>query len=118
MLLELLPHLTRLIPAADRFLNTRQEADKAHAAALASMAEEQRSALARVAGEQSALRAEMQQLIAECKHARMEAVSVQDVSQRIAGVENRLAAAVRMMWAVLAMLAMVTAALVVVLVRK
>jgi hypothetical protein len=47
MLLELLPHFTRLVPLADKYFSTRPASEKAHEAALAALSIEMRSELAR-----------------------------------------------------------------------
>jgi hypothetical protein len=47
-LIELLPHLTRLVPAADRFFNQRSQTDTAAQHALEAMAEGMRGDLGQV----------------------------------------------------------------------
>jgi hypothetical protein len=48
ILLELLPHFTRVLPLADRYFSSRGDQDKAHAAALAALGDEVRGGLGRV----------------------------------------------------------------------
>ena len=47
-LFELLPHITRLVPMADRYLSTKTAAEKANEAAMAAMAEGVRGDLGQV----------------------------------------------------------------------
>jgi hypothetical protein len=111
MLLELLPHLSRLIPAADTYLNSRKESDKTQAAALTAMTEEVRSGLTKAAEEQAAFRLEFQahiassaQLAADAARTRM---VVETVENRLANLESRLTTLGRLLWASLVVLAVV-----------
>lgn len=47
-LIELLPHVSRLVPVADNFFASKAASDKTHAAALAAMGESLRGDLGRV----------------------------------------------------------------------
>jgi hypothetical protein len=121
MLLEFLPHLTRLIPAADRYLSSRPASDKAHEAALALLSEDQRSAFAKVTGENAALRNDLQQLITDSAQLRVEASAVRSavegLDSRFIRIESRLTAVSRVLWVTVALLAAVLV-LLVVLLRK
>jgi hypothetical protein len=119
MLLEFLPHLTRLIPAADRYLSSRPASDKAHEAALAALSEDQRSAFGKVLADQAALRSDLQQLVAASAQVRIEASTVRSavvgLDSRLTRIENRMTAVFRVLWVAVALLA---AVLVLVLLRK
>jgi chromosome segregation ATPase len=119
MLLEFLPHLTRLIPAADRYLSSRPASDKAHEAALAALSEDQRSAFSKVTAENAALKSHLQQLITDSAQLRAETsvlrTSLEGLDSRVTRIESRVTAVSRVLWVVVAMLA---AVLVIVLLRK
>lgn len=108
MLLELLPHLSRLIPTADNYLSSRKESDKAQAAALTALSDEVRGGLASAAEEQTAFRREFQahvagsaQIGADAARAR---VGVENLDARLASLDNRLTKLSRLLWASLATL--------------
>ena len=111
MLLEFLPHLTRLIPAADNYFSSRKESDRAQAAALASLGDEVRGGLAKATEEQVAFRNEFQQLVASSAQIGADAAraraGVEDLGSRVAAAEKRLANVLRLLWAALAVLAAV-----------
>ena len=94
MLLEFLPHLTRLIPAADNFFSSRKESDRAQAAALTALGDEVRGGLAKAAEEQAAFRNEFQEHIARSAQIGADAararMGVETLESRVAAVEKRL----------------------------
>ena len=111
MLLEFLPHLTRLIPAADNYLSSRKQSDQAQAAALTALGDEVRGGFAKVAEEQVALRREFQAHVAtsaqigrDVAGARM---GVEGLEARLTSLEKRLANVSRLLWAALAALGLV-----------
>ena len=110
MLLEFLPHLTRLIPAADNYFSSRKESDRAQAVALTALGDEVRGGLAKAAEEQAALRNEFQQLVASSAQISADAararVGVEDLESRVAAAEKRLTNISRLLWAVLIVLAL------------
>ncbi len=55
MLIELLPHLSRLVPMWDKFLSSKAASDKAAEAAMKALAEEVRSDLGQVTAAHAAL---------------------------------------------------------------
>jgi hypothetical protein len=109
MLLEFLPHLTRLIPAADNYLNSRKESDKIHQAALTSLGDEVRNGFAKVAEEQGALRRELQTHINGSAQVGIDAararVGVEALESRLSELEKRLVTISRILWVALAILA-------------
>ena len=117
MLLELLPHFTRLVPVADKYFNNRTASDKAQEAALASLSGDVRGGLSKIAEESAGLRQKMQEqssqtaeLAVEVTRARM---GTESVEARVARLEKTAALTVRLLWVALVLLAMVFAALVV-----
>jgi hypothetical protein len=111
MLLELLPHLSRLIPTADNYLSSRKESDKAQAAALTALGDEVRGGLASAAEEQRAFRREFQAHVASSAQIGVDAararVGVENLDARLASLENRLTNLSRLLWASLAALGLV-----------
>ena len=111
MLLEFLPHLTRLIPAADNYFSSRKESDRAQAVALTALGEEVRGGLAKAAEEQAAFRSEFQQLVASSAQIGVDAAraraGVENLESRVAAAENRLDNISRLLWAALVVLALV-----------
>jgi len=112
LLLELLPHFTRLVPLADRYFSSRGDQDKAHTAALASLSEEVRSGLGRVdevhAGLQQELKAQGEQIAelgVEATRARM---AVESLEQRMAKLERTAQTARRIAIATLVLAAATT----------
>lgn len=122
MLLEFLPHLTRLIPAADKYLNSRQASDKAHEAALVSLTDELRGGFAKTAEQQTTLRSDLQQHAAALGKVSAEIAQVRSATDtlesRLAAMERKLAFASRALWAALALLAGVLVLLLILLLRK
>ena len=108
MLLEFLPHLTRLIPAADTYLSSRRESDKALQAALADLTAEVRSGFGKAAEEQTTLRAQLQSHIASSAHLASEQARVstllESLESRASATEKRLTALSRLIWAALVVL--------------
>jgi len=121
ILLELLPHFTRVLPLADRYFSSRGEEDKAHAVALASLGEEVRGSLERIdevhAGLQDALKAQGEQIAevgVEAVRARMAA---EQLEQRVAKLERRAKATLMVAEAGFILLVVVVVMLIVVLVK-
>lgn len=94
-LFELLPHLRRVVPMAEKFLTSKAEADRANEAALASMAEGMRGDLGQVVSAHTGLyrkMAELEELVTgvgvEAKRARM---GVDSIEARVGGLEKSAA---------------------------
>ncbi|SFS08619.1 hypothetical protein SAMN05421771_1511 [Granulicella pectinivorans] len=64
-LLELLPHLTRLVPMLERYLNSRQVKDRENEAALMALAETVRGDLGQVTAAHAGLYRQLQGLSAQ-----------------------------------------------------
>jgi phage shock protein A len=88
LLLELLPHFSRLVPAADKYLSGRGAADKAHTEAIAALGSGVRGQIAQVSEVQAGLARQLQeqgQQVAEI------AVDVARVRMGVESVEARVA---------------------------
>jgi predicted neutral ceramidase superfamily lipid hydrolase len=122
MLFELLPHLARLMPMADKYLSTRSASDKAQEAALVALARDVRGEIARVgeAGEgvQRRLQEQSKQIAGVSVEVTRARLGVESAETRIARLEKTVALGVKLLWVVLALVAMVLALLVVLMVRK
>ena len=111
LLLEFLPHLSRLIPAADTYLNSRKESDRALQAALSSVTDEVHTGFAKTAEAQSALRNELNAYASRSTELVAEVARVRGVADgletRLISVEKRLAATARLVWGIFALLVVV-----------
>jgi hypothetical protein len=121
ILLELLPHLTRLVPAADKFFASRSANEKAQQEALAALAEHVRGGISGVTEEQAGLRCLLQeqseqtaQLGVEVTRARM---GVESVEARVTVLEKRSQTAMRLLVAAVVLLGIITVLAVVILVK-
>lgn len=118
MLLEFLPHLTRLIPAADTYLSSRRESDKAFQVALADLTAEVRAGLGKAVEEQSTLRTQVQAQIASSAHLASELAHVRTLLEtletRARATEKRLNTIWYLLWSALVLL---TVLLVIVAIR-
>lgn len=95
-LFELLPHLARLVPMADKFFSSRAAAEKANEAAFAAMAEGVRGDLGQVTKAHASLYRQLQEQSAQIaevaegvKQARQAAI---EQSTRIETLEHQLTA--------------------------
>jgi phage shock protein A len=93
-ILELLPHVSRLVPAADRFLSARSGNDEAlrqHSEQMERMAEGLRSDLGQVTASHAGLYRQMNELAAKVDDAAREARGAKDAAealhQRLARIE-------------------------------
>jgi hypothetical protein len=111
MLLEFLPHLTRLIPAADNYLSSRKQSDQAQAAALTALGDEVRGGFAKAAEEQVSFRREFQAQVATSAQIGIDAANaragVESLEARLTSLEKRLANVSRLLWAALVALGLV-----------
>jgi len=108
LLLEFLPHLSRLIPAADNYLNSRKESDKALQAELTSLKEEVRSGFAGAAEDRYALKGQLKTQIASSTELAADLIRLRGVMEsfevRLAAFEKRLIGTTRLLWSVFALL--------------
>jgi len=94
-LFELLPHITRLVPMADRYLSSKTASEKANEAAMAAMAEGVRGDLGQVTRAHAGLYRQLQEQSAqiaevgeEVKRARL---AVEQHESRMVALESNVA---------------------------
>jgi len=108
LLFDLLPHFSRLIPMADKYLATRSASDKAQAAALAEMAEGVRGDLVQVTEAHEGLRRQMQEQGTQISDLAVEVtrtrLGVESSETRIAKLEKTAGVAMRLIWVGLGLL--------------
>ena len=108
LLFDLLPHFSRLIPMADKYLATRSASDKAQAAALAAMAEGVRGDLVQVTEAHEGLRRQMQEQGTQISELAVEVtrtrLGVESSETRIAKLEKTAGVAMRLIWVGLGLL--------------
>ncbi len=94
-LVELLPHVSRLIPMADKFFATKTASEKANEAALSAMAEGVRGDLGQVTAAHAGLYRQLQDLAAQLTEVAADAtrsrVANESATLRIALLEKQLA---------------------------
>jgi chromosome segregation ATPase len=95
-LFELLPHISRLVPMADRYLSSKAAAEKANEAALAAMAEGVRGDLGQVTKAHAGLYRQLQELSAQVAEVGEEVKrgrAIDEVQEnRLAALEERVGA--------------------------
>jgi hypothetical protein len=94
-LFELLPHITRLVPMADRYFSTKTASEKANEAAMTAMAEGVRGDLGQVAKAHAGLYRQLQdqsaqiaEVVEEVKRARL---AVEQHEHRMVALETTVA---------------------------
>jgi len=121
ILLELLPHFTRVLPLAARYFSSRGEEDKAHAVALASLGEEVHGSLERIdevhAGLQDALKTQGEQIAEVGVEAARARMAAEQLEQRVAKLERRAKATLMVAEAGFVLLVVAVVMLIVVLVK-
>lgn len=119
ILLELLPHFTRVLPLADKYFSNRGDQDKAHAAALTALGDEVRGGLGRVdevhAGLQQALKEQGEQIAEVGVEATRARMGVESVEARITKLERTAGIAMRAAVAAVVLLVVVASMLAIVL---
>ena len=93
-LFELLPHLARLVPMADKFFASRTAAEKANEAAMAAMAEGVRGDLSQLTEAHSGLYRQLQQqstqLAAVAEDVQRSRQTTEDQAQRMEALEQQM----------------------------
>ena len=94
-LFELLPHVTRLIPVADKYFSQRTAAEKASLAALAAMAEDVRGDLGQVTKAHASLYRQLQeqsgQIADISEEVRRTRTSIEQHDHRLEALDQKLA---------------------------
>ena len=122
ILLELLPHVTRLVPAADKFLAGRSASEKAQQEALAALADNVRAQLSGVNDEQAGLRRQLQEQSDQVAQVGVEVtrarIAIETVETRIAKLEQASQTAFRLLVSALVVLMGIAILAVVILVKQ
>jgi chromosome segregation ATPase len=117
MLLELLPHFARLVPMADKFFSTRTASERAQEAALAALAADVRGELGKAAeahtGVQRQLQEQSQQISETAVEVTRARMSVESVEVRVARLEKTAGTTMRLLLAVMVLVAVALGILVV-----
>ena len=94
-LVELLPHVSRLLPMADKFLSSKAAAEKANESALAAMAEGVRGDLGQVTQAHAGLYRQLQDQSAQIaqvgEDAKRTRLSIEQQQQRMEHLERSIA---------------------------
>ena len=117
LLLDLLPHFSRLMPMANKYLAGKSESDKAQEAALAALGADVRRQMVRLTEAQAGVARQLQQQSAQIAEIAVDVtrtrLGIEGAEERIAKLEKTMGMAVKLLWVVLVLLAMVFAILVV-----
>jgi chromosome segregation ATPase len=117
ILLELLPHFTRLMPPADKYLNNRTASDEAQKAALAALAQDVRGEIGGVTEEQAGLRRQLQEQTAQIAQVGVEVtrarLGIESVEARVTKLERTAEVTVRLLVIALVLLVGLSALVVV-----
>jgi hypothetical protein len=109
ILFDLLPHLTRLVPMADRFFATRTASEKANEAALAALASTVRADLSQLGDTHAGLSRQLADqtalLASTAEDAAHTRCALQSVEARITTLERRANVTIRLLAVVLLALA-------------
>lgn len=95
-LFELLPHISRLVPIADKYLSSKTASEKANEAALTAMAEGVRGDLGQVTKAHAGLYRQLQELSAQVAEVGQEVKNIAAIKEvqesRLAALEEQLGA--------------------------
>jgi hypothetical protein len=93
-LVELLPHLSRLVPMADKFLSSKAAAEKANEAAMVAMAEGVRGDLGQVTKAHLGLYRQLQDQIAQIaevgEEVKRSRIATEQHEKHMAALENQI----------------------------
>jgi chromosome segregation ATPase len=121
LLLDLLPHFSRLLPVADKYLARISANEKAQAAALTALAEGVRGELGQVTEAQAGLSRQLQQQSAQIADVAVDVararMGVESVEERVAGLEKSMGMAVKLLLLAVVLMAIAVTLLVVRMVR-
>ena len=116
MLLELLPHFSRLVPAWDKYLAGRKANDEALQGAMAALAGDVRGEMRHVTEEQAGIRGQLQEQSKQVAELAVDAartrMGMESVEERVAKLEKMAAAMLRLLWVALGLLGVVVVLLV------
>jgi hypothetical protein len=109
LLLDLLPHFSRLLPVADKYLAGRSASDKAQEAALAALSGDVRKQTGRLTEAQTGLGRLVQEQTTQIAEIAVDVartrMGIEGVEERIAKLEKSMGLAVRLLWGVVVLMA-------------
>lgn len=117
-LFELLPHITRLVPMADKYLSSRTASEKATEAAMAAMAEGVRGDLGQVAKAHAGLYQKLQEQSAQLDEVSAEVKRMGAALERVTALELQVVALGRWVKVGVSLIVMLLVAVIVLLVRR
>ena len=91
-LFELLPHVTRLVPMADRYFSTKTASEKATEAAMVAMAEGVRGDLGQVTKAHAGLYQQLQEQSVQLAEVSSEVKRIVPAVERVTALESQVAA--------------------------
>ncbi len=116
-LFELLPHVTRLVPMADKYFSTKTASEKATEAAMVAMAEGVRGDLGQVTKAHAGLYQQLQEQSAQIAEVSAEVKRVGTSVERVTALESQVVALGRWVKAGVSLIVFLLVAVIVLLVR-
>jgi hypothetical protein len=116
-LFELLPHVTRLVPMADRYFSTKTASEKATEAAMVAMAEGVRGDLGQVTKTYAGLYQQLQKQSVQLAEVSSEVKRIVPAVERVTALESQVAALGRWVKVGVSLIVVLLVAVIVLLVR-
>ena len=116
-LAELLPHLARVLPMADKYFSSKAKTDRATEAAMTAMAEGVRGDLGQVAKAHAGLYLQLEEQKAQIARVGDEVKRLATAVERVAALESRMAGLKRWVAIGVSLIVALLAAVIVLLVR-
>ncbi len=117
-LFELLPHITRLVPMADKYFSTRTASEKATEAAMVAMAEGVRGDLGQVTKAHAGLYQQLQEQSIQLAEVSSEVKRIVPAVERVTALESQVAALEWWVKAGVSLIVILLVAVIVLLVRR
>lgn len=117
-LFELLPHITRLVPMADKYFSTKTNSEKATEAAMAAMADGVRGDLGQVTKAHAGLYQKLQEQSAQLDEVSAEVKRVATAAERVTALESQVSALGRWVKLGFSLIVVLLVAVIVLLVRR
>lgn len=117
-LFELLPHVTRLVPMADKYFSTKTASEKANEAAMLAMAEGVRGDLGQVTKAHAGLYQKLQEQSAQIAAMSAELKQVGTAVERVTALESQVAVLGRWVKVGVPLMVALLVAVIVLLVRR
>jgi len=117
-LVELLPHLARVLPMADKYFSSKAKTDRATEAAMAAMAEGMRGDLGQVAKSHAGLYQKLQEQSAQIAEVGNEVKRLTTAVERVTALESQMTSLKRWVTLGVSLIVALLAAVIVLLVRR